>query len=942
MTSRFRVLGGRTNQIRAFDVPRDRHRSEVVCNVHFLDGSLQSFKVNKQDAGQVLLDMAYKQLDLIEKEYFGLQFIDDSIESPRWLEPSKPIRKQLKGGALNFRVRFFVTDPNALQQEQTRHLYFLQLKKEFIDGRLPCPHNKAVLLASYAVQSELGEYNPSEHHPGYVENFHFLPDKNQEFQTNVMSLHKQHRDLKQSEAELGYLNRAKTLEFYGVELHNARDQGNLEIKIGISSGGLAVYRNMARISFYPWVNITKISFKRKRFFIQLRQKSNESQESVVGFNMLNYRACKILWKSCVEHHTFFQVKKPLPREKKIPSNYFTLGHRNQNRTINNQFCHRVIGGMVWNPILRKSVSVEQLETRSLPSRSPPSTPDWPSPRLRHDAQRPRHSSVDNLATEMAYITESEEVFYNYKVNIPGNANKNDTESCPKHASHNWSEEQQSPKVVAADEMQQQFSHCIKRQRRSLIQSVNGVETIVPVSISHPLDGVDLKFLETYGLMAPRTNMDETAPYQYYCDDKTDLVNTDNGMLWVRMIPDEEGKFGFNLKGGVDQKMPLIVSRVSTGSPADVCVPKLNEGDQILLINGRDISEHTHDQVVMFIKASRESHSRELVLLVKRKVASSHGEDKVEDETVFRCFPNNSIHSSYPEYGESLEESMIQLRKGLESGAILNQFDQLYRKKPGLAITCAKMPQNMDKNRYKDVLPYDVTRVVLDASEDYMNANYVNMEICHTTILNKYIASQGPLPHTCPHFWQIIWEQNSSLIVMLTTLTERGRVKCHQYWPDPLEVCKYGNFQVTCHSADYSIAYVFREMTLTNLETGLERAVSHIQYIAWPDHGVPDDSTDFFDFVTCVRQKRIGRDNEPVIVHCSAGIGRTGVLIAMETAMCLIENSQPVYPLDIVRTMRDQRAMMVQTSNQYKFTCEAILRVYEEGLIRPLEACQAAS
>ncbi|GCB78217.1 hypothetical protein scyTo_0018574 [Scyliorhinus torazame] len=97
------------------------------------------------------------------------------------------------------------------------------------------------------------------------------------------------------------------------------------------------------------------------------------------------------------------------------------------------------------------------------------------------------------------------------------------------------------------------------------------------------------------------------------------------------------------------------------------------------------------------------------------------------------------------------------------------------------------------------------------------------------------------------------------------------------------------------------------------ETGLERAVSHLQYIAWPDHGVPDDSVDFFDFVTCVRQKRIGRDNEPVIVHCSAGIGRTGVLIAMETAMCLIENSQPVYPLDIVRTMRDQRAMMVQTS-----------------------------
>ncbi|XP_069767906.1 tyrosine-protein phosphatase non-receptor type 3-like [Narcine bancroftii] len=943
MTLRFRVLGGKASHMRVLEMPRDKHRSVVVCNVHFLDGSMQGFKVNKQDTGQVLLNMAYKHLELLEKEYFGLQFIDDSIECPRWLEPSKPIRKQLKGDALNFRVRFFVTDPNSLQQEQTRHLYFLQLKKELVDGRLSCSHSKAAVLASYAVQSELGEYNPSEHHPGYIESFLFIPDQNQDFQTKVMSLHKQHRDLKQSEAELGYLNKAKALEFYGVELHNAKNQGNLEVKIGISSGGIGVYRNLARINFYPWVNITKISFKRKRFFIQLRQKPNEYQDSVIGFNMLNYRACKILWKSCVDHHTFFQAKQSPTQEKKIPTDHVMLGHRSQNRPIKNQSCHRVIGGMVWNPILRKSVSIEQLETKSLPSRSPPSTPDWPSPRIRHNAQKPRHSSADNLATEMAYITESEEVFYNYKVNIPTNTNNVDTELYRKSASHSWSEEQLSPKTFGG--VQEQFADAIKSQRRSLTCSVNGVDNNISkddLRVSHPLAGVDLQFLETYESIAPGAKDDEEAPCQYYCDYKSDVVSHDRNLLLVRMIPDEEGKFGFNVKGGADQKMPLIVSRVSSGSPADICTPKLNEGDQILLINGRDISEHTHDQVVMFIKASRESHSRELVLLVKRQVASNHLEEKMEDGTVFHHFPSNSVNPSGAEYGDSLEESMIQLRQGLESGALLNQFDQLYRKKPGLVISFAKMTKNMDRNRYKDVLPYDVTRVVLDGSEDYINANYVNMEICNTTILNKYIATQGPLHHTCPHFWQTVWEQGSSLIVMLTTLTERGRVKCHQYWPDPPETCKYGNFQVTCHSEDCSIAYVFREMTLANLETGLERVVSHLQYVAWPDHGVPDDSMDFFDFVAFVRKKRIGRDNEQVIVHCSAGIGRTGVLIAMETAICLIENGQPVYPLDIVRRMRDQRAMMIQTSNQYKFVCEAILRVYEEGLIQPLEACCKAS
>ncbi|MEE6465379.1 hypothetical protein FKM82_006539 [Ascaphus truei] len=143
--------------------------------------------------------------------------------------------------------------------------------------------------------------------------------------------------------------------------------------------------------------------------------------------------------------------------------------------------------------------------------------------------------------------------------------------------------------------------------------------------------------------------------------------------------------------------------------------------------------------------------------------------------------------------------------------------QLYRKKPGLAITCAKTGQNMDKNRYKDVLPYDATRVLLQGNEDYINASYVNMEIPSSNIVNKYIATQGPLPHTCAHFWQLVWDQSLSVIIMLTTLTERGRTKCQQYWPDPPDVMEYGNFRVKCQSEDCTIAYIFREMIVTNIE-----------------------------------------------------------------------------------------------------------------------------
>ncbi|XP_010086392.1 PREDICTED: tyrosine-protein phosphatase non-receptor type 3, partial [Pterocles gutturalis] len=615
--------------------------------------------------------------------------------------------------------------------------------------------------------------------------------------------------------------------------------------------------------------------------------------------MLNYRACKNLWKSCVEHHTFFQAKKSLPHEKKILSHYWTLGSRNPAKSVNSQYCRKVIGGMVWNPSMRRSLSVEHLETKSLPSRSPPLTPNWRSPRLRHEIRKPRHSSVDNLTNEITYITETEDVFYTYK----GSPTSKDSDlEFSQNCSHQRrSSEQESPKNVLGNSPVR--SSLTRTSPKALAQSPNGVGNI---SGCYPLEGVDKQFLETYDNVTKSSSTEDSS--QYYCD-KNDLIEGD--LLLVRIIPDEDGKFGFNLKGGVDQKMPLVVSRITPGSPADKCIPKLNEGDQIVLINGRDISEHTHDQVVMFIKASRESHTRELALLVRRKVVKQFVEPKSEDEADSHNLPESLLPVCSAYGGDTLEESMEQLRKGLESGTVLIQFEQLYRKKPGLAVTCAKVPQNMDKNRYKDVLPYDATRIILQGDEDYINANYVNMEIPSVGIVNRYIATQGPLPHTCAHFWQVVWDHKLSLIIMLTTLTERGRTKCHQYWPDPPDVMQYGSFRVRCHSEDCTIAYVVREMVITHLETEQQHTVTHLQYVAWPDHGVPDDSRDFLEFVTCMRPKRV--ENEPVLVHCSAGIGRTGVLVTMETAMCLIERNQPVYPLDIVRKMRDQRAMMVQTS-----------------------------
>ncbi|XP_048834123.1 tyrosine-protein phosphatase non-receptor type 4-like [Brienomyrus brachyistius] len=924
MSARLRLPAGRSYNVRASELARDRQHAEVLCNVLLLDNTVQAFKVNKHERGQALLDVVFKHLELTERDYFGLQLADESSDSPRWLDTNKLIRKQLKRGSphsLNFRVKFFVSDPNKLQEEYTRYQYFLQLKQDIFSGRLPCPYSTATLLASLAVQSELGDYSPEEHLPGYLAEYRFIPGQPVDFEKEVVKHHQQHTGLSPAQAEFSYLNTARTLELYGVELHYARDQSNTEILIGVMSAGVVIYKNRVRINCFVWLKIVKISFKCKQFFIQLRRELHETREKLLGFNMVSYRACKTLWKACVEYHTFFRLERPASPHRGFFSLYFTLGSKFRYsgrtevqsvqygkekavkdrvfaRSPSKPLVKKLLSGMDWETVSRNSLSEERLETRSLPTRSPPGTPDQSSP-YAQTGIRPRPSSIGHLVDHMIHESPSD-VFANHK---SASSTQADSISLDSSSSPDAMLDGQPPALPPKQSRRSLYTQSSQSQSQQELDNHVGEMYDIPVT-------------------GEKAMLNGAVPH--------------DNLVLIKMRPDDNGRFGFNVKGGSDQKMPVIVSRVAPGTPADLCVPRLNEGDQVVMINGRDISEHTHDQVVIFIKASCESHSGELMLLVRPNAVYDVVEEKLDAEPDFQYIPEKCAQDSTLLDGEAWRESMQQLKDGLSSGTVLAQFEQLYRKRPGMTMSCAKLPQNISKNRYRDISPYDATRVILRGLDDYINANYINMEIPGSSLINRYIACQGPLPNTCPDFWQMAWEQGSSMVVMLTTQVERGRVKCHQYWPDSGDNATYGGFQVACLSEEGNAAFLIRDMVLTCLESSENRQLTQIQYVAWPDHGVPDDSTDFLDFVNLVRNKRAGRD-EPVVVHCSAGIGRTGVLITMETAMCLMEYSQPVYPLDIVRTMRDQRAMMIQTPSQYRFVCEAILKVYEEGLVKPLKS-----
>ncbi|KAI5088866.1 protein tyrosine phosphatase, non-receptor type 4b isoform X2 [Silurus meridionalis] len=919
MTARFRLPAGRSSDEGESEVVRDRPSSQVVCNVLLLDNTVQEFRVNKQDQGQVLLAAVFKHLELTEQDYFGLQ---------RWLDPSKPIRKQLKIGVNNisFRVKFFVSDPSKLQEEYTRYLYFLQLKQDIQSGKLPCPQNAAAVLASYAVQAELGDHSQSEQSADYLSEYSFIPNPPEDFEKEVAKLHQQHTGLTPAQSEFNYLNSASSLELYGVELHNARDQSNAEVHIGVMAAGICVYRNRVRVNHFPWVKIVKISFKSRQFFIQLRKESTRSRETLLAFSMANYRACKNMWKACVEHHTFFRLERPLPPQKNFFAHYFTLGskfrycgrteaqsvqygkeqgvkNRVFARSPSKPLVRRLVSGTDWETVSRNSLSDERLETQSLPNRSRPGSPNHSI--FAADGTRIRPSSIGHLVDHV--IDDSAcQAFTNHKSASSTQANSISLDSTP---SPDSAIDSQPPALPPKQSRKNLISH-ISQSRSELELDDQASELYdVPVASDKSMNGA---------------------------------VPHDNLVL-IKMKPDENGRFGFNVKGGADQRMPIIVSRVAPGTVADLCVPRLNEGDQVVLINGRDISDYTHDDVVMLIKASCENQSGELILLVRPNAIYDvdEEEEKLDLEPEFQYIPESCGLDHSHSDPDGWKSSFQMLREGLNTGSVHAQFDQLYRKRPGMSMSCARLPQNLSKNRYRDISPYDATRVVLKGAEDYINANYINMEIPGGGGVRRYIACQGPLPGTCCDFWRMVWEQSASLVVMLTTQVERGRVKCHQYWPNVSATGTYDIFQVSCVSEDGKSAYLLRELTLTHLETKEERNICQMQYMAWPDHGVPDDSTDFLNFVSLVRSKR-GDSQDPVVVHCSAGIGRTGVLITMETAMCLIERSQDVYPLDIVRTMRDQRAMMIQTASQYRFVCEAILRVYNEEIVKPLDPPESSA
>ncbi|XP_045063068.1 protein 4.1 isoform X4 [Coregonus clupeaformis] len=296
----------------------------IPVKITLLDGSEYETGVEKFARGQSVLDMVCGHLNLLERDYFGLTFYDTD-NTKNWLDPSKEIKKQIRIGSwhFGFAVKFYPPDPSQLTEDITRYYLCLQLRDDMLSWRLPCSFGTYALLGSYTVQAELGDYEPEEHGPDYISDFRFAPNQTRELEERVMELHRNYRGMSPAEAEVNFLENAKKLSMYGVDLHHAKDSEGIDIMLGVSANGLLIYRDRLRINRFAWPKILKISYKRSNFYIKIRPGEYEQFESTIGFKLPNHRASKRLWKVCIEHHTFFRLVSPEPP----PKGFLVIGSK---------------------------------------------------------------------------------------------------------------------------------------------------------------------------------------------------------------------------------------------------------------------------------------------------------------------------------------------------------------------------------------------------------------------------------------------------------------------------------------------------------------------------------------------------------------------------------------------------------------------------------------
>uniref|UniRef100_A0A8R1DLT9 Moesin/ezrin/radixin homolog 1 n=2 Tax=Caenorhabditis japonica TaxID=281687 RepID=A0A8R1DLT9_CAEJA len=315
------------NQDASFDT-----KKFVQCKVLLLDGAHLNIVVSRNAIGNELYEEVFYSLDLEERDYFGLQYTDQ-FNVQHWLDPTKKVAKQVAIGppfTLRFRVKFFTSEPSSnLKEELTRYQFFLQIKQDIAAGRLQCPHPLAIELAALTLQSELGDYNPVEHTALFISEFRFHPEQDEKMEIEILDRYKACRGQTPAQAELNYLNKARWIEMYGVDMHTVEGRDGNTYRLGLTPQGMLVFDGPQKIGLFLWERLQKLDFKNKKITLVVEEDADQSNNGQIQlhtfvFHLTSEKAAKHFWKCAIEQHAFFRLKsRPIHSNKKIQ--FFRLG-----------------------------------------------------------------------------------------------------------------------------------------------------------------------------------------------------------------------------------------------------------------------------------------------------------------------------------------------------------------------------------------------------------------------------------------------------------------------------------------------------------------------------------------------------------------------------------------------------------------------------------------
>lgn len=967
-------------------------KSLCVIAVKLLENSSVECIVSSRTVGQECLSNVCQRLQIQQPEYFGLRY-QTQEGALRWVDLERPLKRQLdkyaKECSLYLGVMFYVLDVDRLHNDITRYYYFSHLKCDVIEGRLPCTKEEAIQLASYSLQAEFGDHRPEHHTPDYLKNFVLLPkrivasEENQEaLLEQIVQAHRNLHGVQHALAEVYYILAVQRLDGYGEEPFAVRDAAGNDVVLGVSAQGVtARYRHLsAEPAVYRWDEIVDLVHHKKCFKIEGREPGTS-----VLYQLEDVPTAKYVWKMCVQQHKFFTSAKESGRTgetfrnasdaatKRPPSAgespdgaYRTETHDGGSHPLRSSSSDLNGNGPEVQSVAERATDAFGAVDEGRTATGTDETDFRPYDDASNRAYRnvPRGSVELRRALLPSYRRAPDyETAVRTKYGVASRSLDDlSTDSARRETSVRVDGDASRPLLPPLSySLYGNFADLT--ELRDSLSDVNDGAARGPTSSAPPAHTYSTPELTSRGGPSARTSSVQPFQFRYKppppypygqraSSSTPDLTRSNRPLrragpdspspgATVRsteVLPTRDGDVLATLDpfGGNGGAVPGSVRLSRTDAPGDAGPVRATYVT---------VGESWNARVSGVPQGTREGRKIRPYVSSPLAAERSGAEDRPGDEgppvgPMMMAAMNGLVPAgSRPESPEGRRdggtESLLESR--LEDGQVFLEFERIAKKKPNADFGTALMPENLSRNRFSDVLPYEENRVRLTPSVDnrtgYINASHVSASVGDRQ--RFYVAAQGPTSDTAESFWQMVWENHVGVVVMLTeTRDERGRDRCYQYWPTEEGDdggASFGEYRVVSKGSVRSPVAVTTSLVLVRgASRGGRRNVWHLRYTDWPDHGCPADVRGFLGFMEEMDSVRRlargdpGAGNAPVVVHCTAGVGRTGVVILCDILLFCLDHNVPVDVPRVLTLVRMQRMLSVQTLAQYKFVYQVLL------------------